>query len=199
MQEADSTNRPTTSPSTASQSPTSRSGARRSAASHRDSPWVQGIVLALMVAIPLAISFLGSQATQPHTDGWYEQADTAPWNPPDWLFGPVWIVLYIGMGVAAWLIWRERHRVRVTTPLVLYFVQLAFNGVWTPLFFAGYPTWGGAALWAALGVIITLIILVILTSRAFWPISRTAAVILLPYLAWILYASTLNAYIAVAN
>lgn len=198
MQEADSTNRPTTAPSAASQPPTSRSAARRPT-SHRDSTWVQIIVLALMVAIPLAISFLGSQATQPHTDGWYEQADKAPWNPPDWLFGPVWIVLYIGMGLAAWLIWRERQRARVTTPLVLYFVQLAFNGVWTPLFFAGYPSWGGAALWAALGVIITLIILVILTARAFWPISRTAAVILLPYLAWILYASTLNAYIAVAN
>lgn len=199
MQEADSTNRPSTAPSTTTQPPTSRSAARRSTASHRDSPWVQIIVLALMVAIPLTISFLGSQATRPHTDGWYEQADTAPWNPPDWLFGPVWIVLYIGMGIAAWLVWRQRHRARVTTPLVLYFVQLAFNGVWTPLFFAGYPSWGGAALWASLGVIITLIILVILTVRAFWPISRTAAVILLPYLAWILYASTLNAYIAVAN
>lgn len=198
MQEASNTHHSASEPTT-SESPTPQSRASRSTAAHRDSPWVQGIVLALMVAIPLAISFLGSQATQPHTDGWYEQADKAPWNPPDWLFGPVWIVLYIGMGVAAWLIWRERHRVRVTTPLVFYFVQLAFNGVWTPLFFAGYPSWGGAALWAALGVIITLIVLVILTARAFWPISRTAAVILLPYLAWILYASTLNAYIAVAN
>lgn len=199
MQEADSTNRPTTSPSTASQSAPSRAAARRSAAPRRDSVLVQSIVLAIMVAIPLIISFLGSQATQPHTDGWYEQADKAPWTPPDWLFGPVWIVLYLGMGVAAWLIWRERHRARVTTPLVLYFVQLAVNGTWTPLFFAAYPSWGNAALWAALGVIVTLIILVILTARAFWPISRTAAVILLPYLAWILYASTLNAYIAVAN
>lgn len=198
MQEASNTHHSASEPTT-SESPTPQPRTSRSTAAHRDSPWVQGIVLALMVAIPLAISFLGSQATQPHTDGWYEQADTAPWNPPDWLFGPVWIVLYIGMGLAAWLVWRERHRARVTTPLVLYFVQLAFNGVWTPLFFAGYPSWGGAALWAAQGVIITLIILVILTARAFWPVSRTAAVIMLPYLAWILYASTLNAYIAVAN
>lgn len=198
MQEASNTHHSASEPTT-SESPIPQPRTSRFTAAHRDSPWVQGIVLALMVAIPLAISFLGSQATQPHTDGWYEQADKAPWNPPDWLFGPVWIVLYIGMGVAAWLIWRERHRVRVTTPLVLYFVQLAVNGTWTPLFFAGYPSWGGAALWATLGVIITLIILVILTARAFWPISRTAAVILLPYLAWILYASTLNAYIAVAN
>lgn len=198
MQEASNTHHPASEPRR-SESPTPQSRTSRSTASQRDSPWVQIIALALMVAIPLTISFLGSQATQPHTDGWYEQADKAPWTPPDWLFGPVWIVLYIGMGVAAWLIWRERHRVRVTTPLMLYFVQLAVNGTWTPLFFAAYPSWGGAALWAALGVIITLIILVILTARAFWPISRTAAVILLPYLAWILYASTLNAYIAVAN
>ncbi len=183
------------------QTPTStnRTNTAHSAAVHRDSPLTQTVVLVIMVGIPLLISFLGSRATEPHSDGWYEQADKAPWNPPDWLFGPVWIILYIGMGVAAWLIWRERHRLRATPALVLYFVQLAVNGVWSPLFFAGYPSWGTAALWAALGVLVTLIVLVSLTLRAFWPISRTAGIILLPYLGWILYASTLNAYIAVAN
>lgn len=90
MQEASNAHHPA-SELTTSESPTPQSRTSRSTAAHRDSPWVQGIVLALMVAIPLAISFLGSQATQPHTDGWYEQADKAPWNPPDWLFGPVWI------------------------------------------------------------------------------------------------------------
>ncbi|GAA1814342.1 TspO/MBR family protein [Nesterenkonia flava] len=165
----------------------------------RDSPLAQVIALIVMVGIPLLVSFLGSRATDPHSDGWYEQAEKAPWNPPDWVFGPVWIVLYIVMGIAAWLIWRRRHQHPATLALTLYFLQLAVNGLWTPIFFAGYPTWGTAALWAAMGIITTLTLLLIFTIRAFWPISRLAALLLVPYLGWVLYAASLNAYIAAAN
>ncbi|GAB3846729.1 TspO/MBR family protein [Nesterenkonia populi] len=165
----------------------------------RGSTPVQAAGLVVMLAIPLIVSFFAGQATDPHTDGWYEQADQPPWNPPDWLFGPVWTVLYVSMGVAAWLIWRRRHQHLVRAALIVYFVQLAINGAWAPLFFAAYPSWGSSALWAAFAVIVALIIAVVLTIRAFWPISRIAAALLVPYLAWILYASTLNGYIALAN
>lgn len=198
MQEADSTNRPTTSPSTASQSAPSRAAARRSAAPRRDSVLVQSIVLAIMVAIPLIISFLGTRPPSP--------TPTAGTNRPTKHRGPRRTGCSGRCGSSSISGWRRRVAHLAGTPpgprdhaLVLYFVQLAVNGTWTPLFFAAYPSWGNAALWAALGVIVTLIILVILTARAFWPVNRAAAVILLPYLAWILYASTLNAYIAVAN
>lgn len=164
-----------------------------------DSALRQGLCLVAMIAIPLLVGFLGSQATSQHTDGWYAEADVAPWNPPNWVFGPVWTVLYIAMGFAAWLVWRRRHRRGSRRALSLYVGQLILNSTWSPLFFAGYPAWGSAALWAAMLVIVALAAMVAVTIRGFWPISRLAAVLLMPYLAWVLYASTLNLYIALAN
>ncbi|WP_223881342.1 TspO/MBR family protein [Nesterenkonia ebinurensis] len=160
---------------------------------------VQILGLAVMIAVPLLVGFLGSQATSEHTDGWYSEADVAPWNPPSWVFSPVWTTLYIMMGVAAWLVWRRRLTFAVWAALGLYIAQLVLNSIWSPLFFAGYPAWGTAALWAAMGVILMLIVLLALTIRAFWPISRLGAVLLLPYLAWVIYAASLNLYIAMAN
>ncbi|GFZ93967.1 TspO/MBR family protein [Nesterenkonia alkaliphila] len=160
---------------------------------------IQVLGLAVMIAVPLLVGFLGSQATSEHTDGWYSEAEVAPWNPPSWVFSPVWTTLYIMMGVAAWLVWRHRHAAAVRTALGLYLAQLVLNGLWTPLFFAGYPAWGTAALWGAMAVILGLILVLALTIRAFWPISRLAAVLLLPYLGWVAYAASLNLYIAIAN
>ena len=168
-------------------------------ASQNKTPTVQILGLAVMIGVPLLVGFLGSQATSEHTDGWYSQADVAPWNPPSWVFGPVWTTLYIMMGLAAWLVWRRGEVKAVWTALGLYIGQLILNSIWSPLFFAGYPAWGSAALWAAMGVILALIVLLIMTIRAFWPITRLGAVLLLPYLAWVVYASSLNLYIAVAN
>lgn len=160
---------------------------------------LQGICLAAMIGIPLLVGFLGSQATSEHTDGWYSEADVAPWNPPNWVFGPVWTVLYILMGLAAWLVWRRRHTAHTSSALGLYIGQLFLNSIWSPFFFAGYPLWGAAALWASMVTILALIVALVLTIRAFWPIHRLSAVLLLPYLAWVLYASSLNLYIALAN
>lgn len=160
----------------------------------------QSICLATMIGIPLLVGFLGSQATSEHTDGWYSEADLAPWNPPSWVFGPVWTVLYILMGISAWLVWRQRYRAgAVWQALSLYVGQLVLNSIWSPLFFAGYPSWGTPALWAAMMVILTLIVTLALTVRTFWRISHLGAVLLLPYLAWVVYASSLNLYIALAN
>jgi tryptophan-rich sensory protein len=83
--------------------------------------------------------------------------------------------------------------------LRVYVAQLVLNTVWTPVFFGLYPTLGAPALWLALGIIIALDIMVLLTMLAFWPVRRAAAVLLIPYWAWALYATTLNAALAILN
>ncbi|NYJ17159.1 TspO/MBR family protein [Nesterenkonia sandarakina] len=164
-----------------------------------DSTLKQLIALILFVGIPQAVGFLGSMLTSDQTDGWYAEADKAAWTPPDAVFGPVWTVLYLLMGVGAWLLWRRRHSVNATPALALFVGQLVLNSIWSPLFFGGYPIFGTAALWAAMVLIAVLIVAIALTIWRFWPISRLGAYLLLPYLAWTLYASTLNFYIALMN
>ncbi|MBO0594941.1 tryptophan-rich sensory protein [Nesterenkonia sp. E16_7] len=164
-----------------------------------DSTVKQLIVLILFVGIPQAVGFLGSLLTSDQTDGWYAEADKAAWTPPDAVFGPVWTVLYLLMGVGAWLVWRRRHSVNATPALALFVGQLVLNSIWSPLFFGGYPIFGTAALWAAMVLIVVLMVAIALTIWRFWPISRIGAYLLLPYLAWTLYASTLNFYIALMN
>jgi tryptophan-rich sensory protein len=131
-----------------------------------------------------------------HVEGWYADADTAPWSPPDIVFGPVWTALYLMMAVAAWLVWRRRQDGEVRPALAAYIVQLALNAAWTPVFFALYPVLGVTALWLAFGIIVVLIAAVIFTILRFWPISRLASVLLVPYLAWLIFASSLNVWVA---
>jgi tryptophan-rich sensory protein len=158
--------------------------------------------LGLLVVVAL-IAFLGSLATVPHTDGWYAEVTKVPWDPPNAIFGPVWSALYALIAVAGFLIWRtgyrsgDRNAARGT--LGIYAAQLLLNGLWTPLFFAGYPLVGEAAWWAALAVILALIgcVIWLAVSAAKW--SRFAAWIMAPYLLWLVFASTLNAGVIVLN
>jgi tryptophan-rich sensory protein len=159
-------------------------------------PAVSILVLAGSVALAVGVGVAGSFATTSHVDGWYADAEKAAWTPPDGVFGPVWTVLYVMMAVAAWLVWRRRHEVAVAPALIAYAVQLALNAAWTPVFFALYPTWGVAALWTAFGIIVALIAAVLFTILRFWPIHRGAAALLMPYLAWVVFASSLNVTIA---
>jgi tryptophan-rich sensory protein len=157
------------------------------------------LVLVAFVAIALAVAGLGSLATIQNVDGWYEDAAKAPWNPPSAVFGPVWTFLYIAMAVAAWLVWRRRDEADVRRPLSLYVIQLVLNALWTPVFFALYPVMGAPALWIALAIIVALDVIVLVTMIAFWRVSRPAAWLLAPYWAWLLFATTLNAAVAVLN
>jgi benzodiazapine receptor len=160
-------------------------------------------ILALLafVAIAFGVAALGTVATLQNVEGWYSTADKAFWNPPNAVFGPVWTVLYLLMSVAAWLVWREHARgvALARRALVAYVVQLALNAVWTPVFFGLYPVIGVSALWIGLGIIVALDIAVLITMLRFWPVRRLAAVLLIPYWAWVLYATTLNAALAVLN
>jgi benzodiazapine receptor len=102
------------------------------------------------------------------------------------------------MAVAAWLVWRKRTG-RTKAALTVYGIQLGLNLAWTPVFFGLYPTLGPAALWLALAIILALIAAVTLTVLQFGPISRTAGLLLLPYVAWLVFATTLNWWAAAHN
>jgi translocator protein len=141
-----------------------------------------GLVLAVA-----AVAVLGSLANAGNVDGWYADAEKPPFNPPNWIFAPVWTTLYILMAVAAWMV------LRAGGDLVAWWVQLVLNLAWTPVFFELQWTWG------ALAVIIALDVAVIVTIVRFRAWSRAAATLLVPYLAWVLFATALNLAIAVLN
>jgi tryptophan-rich sensory protein len=103
------------------------------------------------------------------------------------------------MAVAAWLVWRERGRFFRRTALILYVTQLVINALWTPVFFGGYPPFGSAALWWGVVIILLLDAAVLATMVAFARVSLVAAWMLVPYWIWVLYATTLNVYLAVNN
>ncbi|MFC0680447.1 TspO/MBR family protein [Lysobacter korlensis] len=157
------------------------------------------LMLVVFLAISFAVAAFGSLSTLSNVDGWYADAQKPFWNPPNFLFGPVWTVLYTLMSVAAWLVWLRRDQAGARPALWTYVVQLVLNAVWTPAFFGAYPLIGPAALWIALGIILALDVAILLTMLRFWPISRAAAWLLVPYWAWVLFATTLNAGLAVLN
>jgi translocator protein len=118
--------------------------------------------------------------------GFYAQLVQPPWAPPAWLFGPAWTVLFLLMSVAAWLVWREHGTARARLALGLFGVQLVANALWSWLFFA----WrlGGPAF----AEVIVLWLLIAATAWQFWRLHRLAALLLVPYLAWVAFASALN-------
>lgn len=115
----------------------------------------------------------------------YLDLTRADWAPPAWVFGPVWAVLYFLMGVAAWLVWRSNGPAR-RKALILFCVQLAANALWTWLFFA----WHRGAL--AFAEVLVLWLMILATVFLFAKVSKLAAALLLPYLAWVSFASALN-------
>lgn len=139
--------------------------------------------LVLFVGLCLLTGFVGSMATQSSVDTWYATLNKPSWTPPNWLFAPVWTSLYLAMGVAAWLVWR-RGPARIS--LTLFFGQLALNLAWSFLFFGMRWPLGGlidiALLWIAIAA----------TLWAFRTSSTAAAWLMVPYLAWVSYASALN-------
>lgn len=116
----------------------------------------------------------------------YGQLAQPAWSPPAWLFGPVWSVLYVLMGIAAWLVWRQHGWRGASSALSLFVLQLCANALWTWLFFV----WHQGAL--AFAEIVLLWLLIAATLLAFWRLHRLAALLLLPYLAWVSFAAALN-------
>jgi benzodiazapine receptor len=117
---------------------------------------------------------------------WYAALAKPSWNPPNAIFGPVWTVLYVLMGVAAWLVWRRAGFGGAGAALGLFIVQLVLNALWSYLFF------GQHRLDLALGDIMALWVTILAVTVLFWRIDRVAGALLLPYLAWVGFASVLN-------
>jgi len=117
---------------------------------------------------------------------WYAALEKPSWNPPGWIFGPVWTALYTMMAVAAWMVWKQGGFAAQRKPLSLFLIQLALNAAWTPMFF------GLQRPDLALIVILFLWAAIAATIRAFRPASKPAAWLLVPYLAWVTFATVLN-------
>ena len=117
---------------------------------------------------------------------WYAALRKPAWNPPNWIFGPVWAALYIAMAIAAWLVWKRGGFRGQRTALWLFLVQLFFNALWSPLFFGLRSP--------ALGLLNILLLWLALlgTIVAFWRARPIAGAMLVPYLAWVSFATALN-------
>jgi len=148
------------------------------------------LTLVVAIAVPLLAGGIGGIVTAQAIPTWYQQLEKPAWNPPNWLFGPVWTALYISMGIAAWLVWRQGWEVpRVRIALGVFAVQLLFNLLWSLIFF-GWQ-WTGLALleitllWALVGI----------TSLRFFSLKPLAGLLMFPYWLWTSFAAVLNAAI----
>lgn len=147
-------------------------------------PW---LALVGFLALCLLAGTMGGMVTAQSIDDWYPLITKPSWNPPSWVFAPVWTTLYILMAVAAWLVWRQGALFSgVKLALILFFVQLALNALWPFVFFGaheiGLAFLNIALLWAVLA----------LTVWAFFSVSTWAGILLMPYLAWVSFAGFLN-------
>lgn len=142
------------------------------------------VALAISLAAVSAVAVLGGLASA-SAGAEYQRLEQPSWAPPSWLFGPVWTVLYLTMAVAAWVVWRSRDPQRKPA-LIVYGIQLVLNLAWTPLFF------GLELRQIALVDIVVLDIAIVATIVLFMRVRRIAGLVLIPYLAWGLFATALN-------
>jgi tryptophan-rich sensory protein len=145
-------------------------------------------------AVPLLAGALGSLATRPAIAGWYATLNKPPFNPPSWLFGPAWTVLYILMGLAAYLVWsRGLGTPGVKPALALFLVQLALNVAWSFLFFSLRSPLAGFI------EIIVLWVAILVTMVLFFRVTPAAGWLMVPYIGWVSFAAVLNGAIMVLN
>tara|TARA_Y100000590_G_scaffold355016_1_gene408584 strand:- start:33 stop:503 length:471 start_codon:yes stop_codon:yes gene_type:complete len=150
-------------------------------------------VISLLIFIVLAFgaSAWGGLVTSLYKEPWYSTIIKPTFNPPDWIFAPVWITLYIAMSVAIWLIWINPKRSEKV--IYIYFVHLLINGSWSLFFF------GLHLILVSLIIIAVIIILVLWLMKLYYPINKVSAYLMFPYLMWLSYAFLLNLYIFILN
>jgi tryptophan-rich sensory protein len=138
--------------------------------------------LGIFVALVALVGVFGAQF---EPGPWYDGLRKPPLNPPNWVFGPVWSVLYLSIAVAGWLVWRARSG--SAKPLVLWGSQLVLNAAWSLLFFGLHlPS-------LALAEIVLLLALLLATTVSFFAVRPLAGILFLPYVAWVSFAAYLNA------
>ena len=151
-----------------------------------------GVLVGLLVAV-FVVAGIGGWFTSMGVSDWYPTLRKPSWNPPSWLFGPVWTVLYISMAVAAWLVWKDAGFDGATAALALFGVQLLLNLAWSGVFFAlQSPGW-------ALVEIGVLWLAIMVTTMLFFRHSAWAGGLMVPYLLWVSFAAVLNAAIVRLN
>ncbi len=148
---------------------------------------IEFVQLAISLVICLGAGFVGSFFTSGAIPTWYAALNKPPFNPPNWVFAPVWTILYILMGIAAFLVWRRGLSGEgVKLALLFFAIQLALNVAWSVLFFGFHSPR------SAFFEIVILWLAIALTIVAFFRVSRPAAWLLVPYLLWVSFASVLN-------
>lgn len=155
-------------------------------------------IFVLIAAILLceAAGIIGSLFTAPSIPGWYATLNKPSFNPPNWVFGPVWTTLYALMGISLYLVWKkgqENKKIDIKLPLAIFGFQLFLNFLWSILFF------GMQSPLLGLLCIIPLWLSIAATIFYFYKISKTAAYLLIPYILWVSFASILNASIWMLN
>jgi len=153
-------------------------------------------VIRLIIAILICqmIGLIGAVFTSSSVSTWYVTLTKPSFNPPNWVFAPVWTTLYIMMGISAFLVWEKGfENQKVKTSLSIFGIQLILNLSWTIIFFGLKSTMGG------LVVIIILWFLILLTILHFYKLSKVAGIILLPYIMWVSFATVLNTAIVILN
>jgi benzodiazapine receptor len=148
---------------------------------------IHWLKLILSVAVTSLAGFIGSFFTAGSVTGWYATVRKPSFNPPNWIFGPVWTFLYVLMAVALYLVWTKgTERADVRIAMALFGVQLGLNILWSLVFFR----WE-SPLFAFIEIVV-LWAMILLTIAAFWNISRPAAYLLMPYIVWVSFAGILN-------
>ncbi len=149
--------------------------------------------LFVLVTLCLLVSAAGGAVTATSVDTWYKALAKPTFNPPDWVFAPVWTTLYFLMGVSGWRIWRRRASRATRGALALFGLQLFLNFAWSVLFF------GLQRIDLALIDIVILFVAIVANMILFWRIERLATLMLVPYAAWVAFAIILNVSIWLLN
>jgi tryptophan-rich sensory protein len=142
--------------------------------------------LGAFIGLCLGIAAIGARFTAPSIDTWYRALHKPFFNPPNWIFGPVWTVLYLMIAFAGWRAWRSRHSAGAGARMAVYGAQLALNLAWSIIFF------GGQMIGLALAVIVLLLGVIGVNAVLFWRADRLAGWLLAPYAAWVAFAAALN-------
>ncbi len=143
----------------------------------------------VFLALCLAVSAVGGAATASSVGTWYRTLAKPPFNPPDWVFAPVWTELFFMMAIAGWRVWRRGGLRKARLALTLFALQLALNLAWSIVFF------GLRSIGAALVEIVVLLLAILATTAVFWRHDRVAGVLFIPYATWVAFAAVLNAAI----
>ena len=151
----------------------------------------KAIKLIISILLSLSAGAIGSIFTSSSIPTWYSTLNKPVFNPPNYLFGPVWTVLYILMGISLYLIWTNKKKNK--TALTIFGIQLFLNTLWSIIFF------GLKNIPAAFIEIILLWAAILYTITVFYKINKNAAYILIPYLAWVSFAAILNFYLLILN